>query len=357
MDTEIRGAESPPGQHPALEPGSAPALSAVARGPGRAPGPPALLSEWQLQRTKEVARLVDRFEQNFRSSLVASGLFDQIRAASDSLPKISGPKISVSVGVRYHPASTQRWVELTRPQWAFLTGANGAANRAASAAVMRSAWATVGPAGWAGQSSILKTIEAMTSMRFTQWQPLTELANPAWSKILLDNSLSAGAFGIRSQDLQRVVRTTVLGDAAARTAAMRLASTFRYSQRPLPNIAPLTPYTGIRPPFLIGPTPAAPAPNSSLPAAPAPDSTLPILDDEGSTSGLERLLRTRIREIALVLVTVSGACNALGVALLMLANEPLANILTVLFGEGTLLLAVPPSVAAIRQLRSGKTTT
>jgi hypothetical protein len=117
--------------------------------------------------------------------------------------------------------------------------------------------------------------------------------------------------------------------------------------KPLPNIAPVTPYTGIGPPTSIGLTP---------PAA-APDSTLPAPDDEDSTSGLERLLRTRIREIAFVLVTISGTCNTLGVALLMLANEPLANILTVLFGEGTLLLAVPPSIAAIRQLRSSRTTT
>jgi hypothetical protein len=57
-----------------------------------------------------------------------------------------------------------------------------------------------------------------------------------------------------------------------------------------------------------------------------------------------------------VLFTVFGACNGLGVALLVLANEPLANILTVLFAEGTLLLAIPPSIAAIRQSRSSKTT-
>jgi hypothetical protein len=81
------------------------------------------------------------------------------------------------------------------------------------------------------------------------------------------------------------------------------------------------------------------------------------LGDQDSTSRLERLLRTRIRQLALVLLTVSGVCNGLGVALLVLANEPLANILTVLFGEGMLLLAVPPSIAAIRQLHSSKTTT
>jgi hypothetical protein len=306
-----------------------------------------LLSKWQLQRTKDLAMLAGRFEQNFRSSLIASGLVDQIRAASTSLSKVSGPKISVSMGVRYYPASTQRWVKLTRPRWALPTGANEAANRAASAAVVRPAWATLGPGGWAGQSSLSKTIEATASVRSTQWQPLTELAKPAWSKSLLDSSWSAGALGIRSEDLQRIVRSTVLGDTAARTAAVRLASTFRYSPRPLPNIAPGTPYTRIRPPSSIGPTPAAPAPDSALPA----------LDDEDLTSGLERLLRTRIRDIAFVLLILSGACNGLGVALLVLANEPLANILTVLFGEGMLLLAVPPSVAAIRQLRSSKTTT
>jgi hypothetical protein len=310
--------------------------------------------------------LAGRFEQNFRSSLVASGLFDQIRAASASSFKISGPKISVSLGIRYHPASTQRWVELTPPRWAFFTGVNEAANRAASAAVVRPAWATLGSGGWAGQSSLSKTVEAIASsakmieaitssvktvdaiasVRFTQWQRLAELANPTWSKSLLDSSWSAGAFGIRSEDLQRIVRSTVLGDVAARTAAMRLASTFSYSPPLLPNIAPAKPYTRIGPPSSIGPTSAAPA----------PDSTLTVLDED-STSGLERFLRTRIREIALVLLIASGACNAAGVALLVLANEPLANILTVLFGEGALVLAVPPSIAAIRQLRSSKTTT
>jgi hypothetical protein len=336
-----------------------------------------LFPEWQLQRTKELAVLAGRFEQNFRSSLVASGRFNQIRAAaSNSLFKISRPTISVSMGASYHPALTQRWVELTGPRWAFLSDASGATNRAASAAVACPAWATFRPASWAGQSSLsttidtitssmktieaitsavrtieaitsaVRTIEAIVSVRFTQLQPLTELAKPAWSKSLLGSYWSAGALGILSQDLQRMVRSTVLGDAAARTAAMRLTSTFRYSLRPLPNIAPVTPYTGIRPPSPIGPTPAAPA----------LDSTLPTLHDD-STSGLERLLRTRIREIALVLVTISGACNTLGVALLVLANEPLANILAVLFGEGTLLLAVPQSMAAIRQLRSSKTTT
>jgi hypothetical protein len=46
------------------------------------------------------------------------------------------------------------------------------------------------------------------------------------------------------------------------------------------------------------------------------------LDDWDSTWRLERLLRARIHQLALVLLTVSGACNGLGVALLVLANEP-----------------------------------
>jgi len=221
---------------------------------------------------------------------------------------------------------------------------------------MRPAWATLGPAGWAGQSSLsktveavassMKTVEAIVAVQSTQWHPLIQLAKPAWSKSLLDSSWSAGVLGIQSQDLQGIVRSTVLGDAAARTAAMRLASTFKYSPRPLLNIPQVTPGTRIGPRITIDPTPVAPA----------PDPTLAVLDDEDSTR-LERLLRARIRQLALVLLTVSGACNALGAALLVVANEPLVNIFTVLFGEGMLLLAVPPSIAAICQLRSGKTTT
>jgi len=291
--------------------------------------------------------LAGRVGQSFRSSLVSSGLLGQIKVASDSWSKLSGSKLSGPMVVRYHPASAQRWVELTRPRWAFVTGASRTANRAASVAVMRPAWATLGPGGWAGQSSLSKTIEAIASVRSTQWQQLTELATPTWSTSLVDSTLSARAFGVWSQDLQWVVRTTVLGDAAARTAAVRLASPFGYSPRPLLNIPQVTPGTRIGPRITIGPTAVAPA----------PDPTLAVLDDEGSTSRLERLLRARIRQLALVLLTVSGACNALGVALLVLANEPLVNIFTVLFGEGMLLLAVPPSIAAIRQLRSGKTTT
>jgi hypothetical protein len=89
---------------------------------------------------------------------------------------------------------------------------------------------------------------------------------------------------------------------------------------------------------------------------PKAHSSTTALDDQDSTSRRERLLRARTRQLALVLIIVSVACNGLGAAFLLLANEPLANIRTVLSGEGMLLFAVAPSIA-IRHLRTSKTTT
>jgi hypothetical protein len=131
--------------------------------------------------------------------------------------------------------------------------------------------------------------------------------------------------------------------------AERLANTVL----PQPSLGTWIP-AGATPPATTWPSPTTSA-TAATPSSMAADSGL-VLTDEDSASRLERLLRRRIRQLALVLLTASATSNAAGIALLALANEPLANILMVLIGEGTLLLAVPPALLAVRQLRSSATT-